>query len=195
MKKRKEPILIPALLRILQGGSRETADLLDIFLSGYGESYKKIRRKILYPDDRFRSKQKDWGEAYIELQRFYALLGYLKKQGIVGKDDSQGRKHVRWSITRKGSIKLEKEEGKPERYRPEKDPVFRVIIFDIPETMRAERDWLREALRQLGFSFLQGSVWVGKRKVPEKFLYDLRKKKLLRYVHIFEVEKEGTIIQ
>lgn len=40
------------------------------------------------------------------------------------------------------------------------DKKWRVIIFDIPETKRFERDGIRQALVSIGFLRLQDSVWI-----------------------------------
>jgi len=46
------------------------------------------------------------------------------------------------------------------------DGKWRMVIFDIPEEKRAQRDFLRRQLRWLGFKELQKSVWV--------FPYDIK---------------------
>jgi DNA-binding transcriptional regulator PaaX len=73
------------------------------------------------------------------------------------------------------------------------DNKLKVIIFDIPEKERHKREWLRVSLLALGFSFLQQSVWMGKNKIPESFIVDLRDRKLLPCVEIFEINQKGTI--
>lgn len=40
------------------------------------------------------------------------------------------------------------------------DGRWRVLVFDVPEKKRRERDVLRAMLRRLGFRYLQRSVWV-----------------------------------
>ena len=63
----------------------------------------------------------------------------------------------------------------------------------MPEKERRKRGWLRGALRFLNFKMFQQSVWIGKNKIPEQFLFDLRQKNLLPYIHIMEVNKGGTV--
>ena len=110
-----------------------------------------------------------------------------------------GERNSRWHITKKGIERLLKRKrtlslrGMARRYESGADTSLKIIAFDIPEAYRGKRDWLREALRCLGFRLLQRSVWYGKRKIPESFLRDLRKHGLLRYVHIFLIEKAGTV--
>ena len=73
------------------------------------------------------------------------------------------------------------------------DNKIKIITFDIPERERWKRAWLREALMFLGFSMLHKSVWVGKNKIPEQFLEDLRDMNLIKYTHILEVSASGTL--
>ena len=74
-----------------------------------------------------------------------------------------------------------------------KDDKIKIITFDIPERERWKRAWLREALATLEFAMLHQSVWIGKNKIPEQFLEDLRDMNLLKYVHILEVSASGTL--
>lgn len=53
------------------------------------------------------------------------------------------------------------------RYKPEWDEKWRIVIFDIPEDKRKQRDFLRTRLKWLGFKELHKSVWV--------FPYDIKK--------------------
>lgn len=183
-------MFVPALLRILQEGVYTTGKLFDVFCSGYSESYRK-GRQLMLRDNTLHRHIKDWGGAYIEIQRFYNLLNYLKRQGLVEKKKGGGRQ-AQWSITRRGKKNLQ---SKKERlYEAEKDRTLRVVIFDVPETAKAKREWLRETLRHLGFSLLQDSVWIGARKIPDQFLFELKERELISCVHIFAVQKEGSIV-
>lgn len=133
-----------------------------------------------------------------EQRRFYSFLSLLKKQGLIRKEDGEGRQS-KWAITKRGLGKLFAVREKKRyslghiSYTPEKDSTVRVVIFDIPELERHKRVWLRAALLALDFSFCQQSVWIGKSKIPKKFLEDLRDREMLSYVQIFEVSKKGSL--
>ncbi|OGI94256.1 hypothetical protein A3A03_03235 [Candidatus Nomurabacteria bacterium RIFCSPLOWO2_01_FULL_40_18] len=43
-------------------------------------------------------------------------------------------------------------------------------MFDIPETKKAEREWLRWHLKKFNYSMIQKSVWVGPSPLPKEFL-------------------------
>ena len=56
-----------------------------------------------------------------------------------------------------------------------------------------ERNILRDILRMLGFNLIHKSVWIGKVKLPERFIADLQRLGILEYVEILEVTKSGTL--
>jgi DNA-binding transcriptional regulator PaaX len=68
-----------------------------------------------------------------------------------------------------------------------------IVTFDIPESMKKKREWLRFALKRLGFTMLHKSVWIGKVTLPVEFLNDLDSLGLLPYVHILAVTKAGSL--
>jgi len=188
---RKVDIMVK-ILETLQIGAEFTVDLLDIFTSSYYDSYKKIKRSMMYGSPEFKT---NWSEKYLESKKFYSLLNRLKNQGFI-KKEKENKKTI-WSITRKGLEKLKILKKKNKKilinYPKEKSDKLIIVIFDIPEKERHKRNWLRSVLALLDFKFLQQSVWIGKTKIPEEFLNDLRNKKMLDYVHIFKVSKSGTI--
>jgi len=189
--------IIPKILEILQAQAETTVNLFDIFTSSYGESYRKMRRTIKYGAPNFKT---NWASEYNQQQKFYSVLNRLKNQGLIQKKNG-ARKRTIWKITKNGleRLKLIKKEKifykRSINYEKELDDKFRIVIFDIPEKERYKRGWLRVVLISLGFSMLQRSVWMGKNKVSEQLLYDLKKHKMLSYVQIFEISKKGTINQ
>ena len=68
-----------------------------------------------------------------------------------------------------------------------------VITFDIPETQRKRRDWLRAELSALGFVPLQKSVWFGPAPLPKDFTNTLVDFDVLEFMKFFEA-KEYEII-
>lgn len=172
-------------------GALSTLELLDEYFINYQTSYKRAHQR-LYGGGWRRSLtrprlQYDSGER----QAFYALLTRLKDQGLVEK--SAGQKGTLWKITTVGFSRLALLKEKKTFYDTENDGRLKIIAYDIPEKEKFKRDWLREALRMVGFRMLQKSLWVGKTKIPEEFLDDLRKKTILQYIHILEVSKTGTL--
>ena len=43
-------------------------------------------------------------------------------------------------------------------------------MFDISESKRAEREWLRWHLKKFNYLMIQKSVWVGPSPIPKEFL-------------------------
>jgi len=45
-----------------------------------------------------------------------------------------------------------------------------IIIYDISENLKKERDWFRRHLIRFGYVMIQKSVWVGPSPLPKEFL-------------------------
>ena len=183
---------IEKVLEVLQCGAETTIGLLDAMTSGYSESYKKLKR---YQREPFSFKS-DWSKSYSESQKFYSLLYYLKKQGLIeSKKDGRGSL---WRIRPAGVEKLSNiKKGKifsasSINYREEPD-TLKIVAFDIPAKENNKRFWLRAVLKRIGFKMLQKSVWFGKKKIPESFMNDLRERGMIDYVHVLAVSKTGSL--
>lgn len=93
-------------------------------------------------------------------QNFVKSLKTLKRERLV--DFREGEKLVKITITAEGKKKLleykldEMEIKKPKKW----DGLWRIVIFDIPESKRPARDALRAKLKELGFYKLNKSVFV-----------------------------------
>jgi DNA-binding transcriptional regulator PaaX len=84
----------------------------------------------------------------------------LQKDGIIAAEDYDG--DVMMYLTKAGERKLAEYRAhalKKEFSQEQWDGKWRVVIFDIRETRRSRRDWLRRELVQIGFIRLQNSVW------------------------------------
>jgi len=86
-------------------------------------------------------------------------LRLLIDKGLVEFNKKNGKKYL--EITQKGRAYLRKKQGLGyETKRPKRwDGKWRVVIFDIKESRRTDRDRLREKLENIGFFRLQNSVW------------------------------------
>ena len=160
-------------------------------------SYADLRRggSDWLPPDEFKAAQ-ERSEREIrrrKYQRVSNLLANLRRRGFIEK-----RANKAWQLTEKGMERLKKQETSV-RYTPiskskkKEDEHLKVIIFDIPEQHKKRRDWLRFSLKNLGFSLLQKSVWIGKAKLPEDFFEQLHKLELLPHIHIFAIQETGSI--
>jgi DNA-binding transcriptional regulator PaaX len=64
-----------------------------------------------------------------------------------------------------------------------------LLIYDIPEAMKKERDWFRRQLVTFGFIMIQKSVWVGPSPLPKEFLDYLKEIKIGDNFKTFKLEK------
>ncbi len=189
------------ILEALEDAAVDAADGVGVFLSaGYGASYRHIQYEMSKRRGEREVRVAKERERLAERQRCVNLLCALKRDGLV--DVSGDQKKKKWTLTLKGVWKL-----RLLRKRAEEAPLpktaytrrpaarFVIVVFDIPEHERRKRRWLRGVLGNLGFRMLQKSVWVGKVNVPEEFIDDLRKLRLMSFVEIFEISKTGSLRQ
>ncbi len=192
----KGSVIIERVLEILQIQAENTSDLFDIFTSDYNSSRRKLSRSLKYGPAGFKT---DWAAEFRDRQRFLRVISRLKSQGLVEK--TKNSRGSSWKITAQGRIKWQKTcernlystAGKS--YDSSPDPILKVIAYDIPARENRKRAWLRSVLKNLDFKMLQRSVWIGKRKIPEALLKDLRERNMSGYVQIWGVNKSGTLSQ
>ena len=71
-------------------------------------------------------------------------------------------------------------------------PKTLMVMFDIPEEQKAEREWFRFHLRKFGYIMIQKSVWVGPPPLPKEFLVYVKKIKLNNHIKTFKLAKAYT---
>ncbi len=109
----------------------------------------------------------------------YALtrsLKGLKEAGLVESHSSGQRDYAR--LTKEGkkkahSLKLENDTAV---LNPAWDGKWRIILLDLPETRKAERESLRYLLKKAGFVCLKNSAWIS--PYPFEHLFENIKKDL-----------------
>ena len=152
------------ILALVSEGMVATGDIIFAVLnSNYGASRSKMSYAI-----RKRNNQRI---EYKKRQRFYSLMFKLK----IIKNNYQAKKFPKTI------------------YPKEKDDSPKIVIFDIPERYKSKRNWLRSCLVNLNFKLLQKSVWLGKTKIPIAFIKDIKDLGIFSYIHIFSINKSGTI--
>ncbi|MFA5934631.1 MAG: CRISPR-associated endonuclease Cas2 [Candidatus Paceibacterota bacterium] len=65
-----------------------------------------------------------------------------------------------------------------------------IVVYDIPEEKKKERDWFRRNLKRLGFIMIQRSIWVGPSPLPKSFVDYVKSIGLKDKVKIFRLAKE-----
>ncbi|MCL5004496.1 MAG: hypothetical protein M1170_00945 [Patescibacteria group bacterium] len=183
------------ILETLEQSAQTIGNVFFIFSLPYGTSLNKGLKLLARRQREREGRQIDREEKL----RFYDLLYRLRKEGLIENINKENKKSLQ--ITKKGAEKLEnlrlrKTNEFPQKvYKIENENTFKIIIFDIPEKHRKKRGWIREVLRNLKFKMLQKSVWIGKTKLPEELIHNLKNFDLLPYVEIFEISKTGSLKQ
>lgn len=181
------------ILEFLEEAATTAVDL-GFALAG-GGSITQVQREFGRRHFRRGSKVEELEKSARKRNNFCKLLYKLKKEGLIAENKNS---HF-LSVTAKGrkSIDLLKMRASqklpPNIYEKENDNKFRVIIFDIPESQRRKRNWLRSVLVSLDFTMLQKSVWAGKNKIPKDLLENLEELEISPFVEIFEISKAGSI--
>lgn len=117
---------------------------------------------------------------------FSSTLSKLKKDGFVcQKDDKlmitkKGREYVARKIA---SLKFFKNNFE------EKAKKDLIVMFDIPENKKAEREWFRWHLKKFHYEMIQRSVWVGPSPLPKEFLGYLKSIGLENCIKTFKLAK------
>ncbi len=113
-------------------------------------------------------------------------LSRLNKNGLILKENNyisllpRGRKHVENKKVRFLTF------ASP--YKKE-SPRNLLVMFDIPEVKKAEREWFRFHLRQFDYKMIQKSVWVGPSPLPKDFLDYVKEIKLRECIKTFKLAK------
>ena len=97
-----------------------------------------------------------------------------------------------WSLTNKGRHHINRKLWFT--YFPSpfvKDPPLNTIIsFDIPETSKVTRNWLRNQIKIFGYRMLQQSLWIGPGPLPSYFLKRLDDLNIRKNIRTFRVTKK-----
>lgn len=64
-----------------------------------------------------------------------------------------------------------------------------LVMYDVPENKKAEREWLRWHLKKFNYRMIQKSVWVGPSPLPKEFLEYLDKIKIKDGFKTFKLAK------
>ncbi|MFA6136085.1 MAG: CRISPR-associated endonuclease Cas2 [Candidatus Paceibacterota bacterium] len=123
--------------------------------------------------------------------RYRVMIYRLKKDGLI-----EQKEGLIIKITKKAKKlinRVSNNQSPALDYKKEAGNNVILIAFDVPEKFKRKRAWLRSAVKNIGFEMLQKSVWIGKIKIPKKFVEDLEKMRINEYVEILEIGKMGTI--
>lgn len=118
---------------------------------------------------------------------FSQFIHYLQEQGYIKVKVLEGTKGV--MLTPKGAEKVLRIRRKAAGRKKRKDGKWIMIIFDIPEKRRQDRDLLRDALEDMGYQKLQHSVWVCPYDMYEETEKAIREYQIIPFVKLFLIEE------
>jgi len=119
-----------------------------------------------------------------------STMNRLHKVGFIEKKNND------WQITPSGKKYLKRKENSLKHFQSDLDinePKNLLVMYDIPEAKKAEREWFRWHLKKFGYKMIQRSVWVGPSPLPKEFERYLEKIKLKESIKVFKLAKPYKI--
>ncbi|OGI63759.1 CRISPR-associated endonuclease Cas2 [Candidatus Nomurabacteria bacterium RIFCSPLOWO2_01_FULL_41_21] len=126
-------------------------------------------------------KFKDYSKGSLRGTLFYMYKnGFVDEQNDFLRITPKGRKYIERKIDslKQFSNKFDKEA-----------PKNLLLMYDIPEEKKAEREWFRWHLKKFGFVMIQKSVWVGPSPLPRDFLDYIKRIKIKDNIQTFKLAK------
>ncbi|MFH0804264.1 MAG: hypothetical protein V1896_01530 [Candidatus Zambryskibacteria bacterium] len=123
---------------------------------------------------------------------FKSTLSRLKSKGFIE------IKSGKWFLTKAGKEYFENKRRLSTKFAssfPLNSPKNLLLMFDIPESKKAEREWLRWHLREFQYFMIQKSVWVGPSPLPKKFKDHAKNIGLNDFIKTFKLAKPYGIIK
>jgi CRISPR-associated endonuclease Cas2 len=124
---------------------------------------------------------------YYKYQTLANNFTILSKKGFIRK-----MPNGEYFVTTKGIIFLESGKDFLKRFEANKNensPKDLLIVYDIEEGKKREREWFRYHLKKFHFLMIQKSVWVGPSPLPEEFSDYLKEIKLNDNLKTFKLAK------
>ena|SRR3972149_558981 len=112
----------------------------------------------------------------------FVILNRLQNKGLVEKKDDKyiltflGLKYFKRIKQKNSDREIKKWDGR-----------WRVVMFDIPEKLRKERNWLRHQLYGLEYQLIQKSVFLGKWPLTEDFFNEITERRLNNFIRLITV--------
>ncbi len=164
--------------------------------AGYGASFNALEyHQLQARAKRMKRLAKNEQRKKIEKQ-YYDLLHRAIRDGLIQKTV---KGEARFTLTSKGIFRKRMLRERISARAPQTIYETRiaahelVVSFDIPEQKRRDRDWLRSALKQMGFRMIQQSFWMGKRTLPAAFIADAYARGVASHIEVFSVVAKGSL--
>lgn len=120
---------------------------------------------------------------------FGKFVYYLKRQGYL--KDKKIKNQNALIITSKGIRKILKTAVKIKMLSKREDGKLQMIMYDIPEDKKQDRERFRDALKALGYSKLQKSIWVSPYDVFKETQRLVSDYDFSDYIRLFLVEEKA----
>lgn len=146
--------------------------------------------EMIWPD--FYQVKDDYWERYKDKKKrknFADLVYRLQKNGYLRKLKVKDKTAI--MLTPKGMEKIFTIKIKSIKKETRKDKKWQMVLFDIPEDKRKNRDLFRKGLQYLGHKRLQKSIWVCPYDVLEKTKHLIKRYNLKEHVELLLVKKIG----
>lgn len=164
-----------AILMAMAEGFSDLDEMFDFDSPGIKKKTKKQKNENF-----------DWQAEIREVKKesLRTIAWRLRKKGLIEKTGEKYQLSVfGMQVVQKVHIEEEKEwDGK-----------WRMVIFDIPETKRNERDWIRKELVQMEYKPIQRSVFLGQYPLSEEFMEKLEERDLdscVRFLTVGDINKK-----
>ena len=109
----------------------------------------------------------------------------LKNKGYISKN------HGNLCLTSRGKIYIDLikhlKEFRSENLKTAQKNLL--VLYDIPEEKKKEREWFRRHLKNFHFIMIQRSVWVGPSPLPKEFMEYIESIGLKKFLRIFKLAK------
>jgi DNA-binding transcriptional regulator PaaX len=124
---------------------------------------------------------------YYKYQTLANKFSILSKKGLIKK-----MPNGEYIITIKGRAFFEEGKDILRKFETDKEknlPKDLLIVYDIEENKKKERDWFRRHLKKFHFVMIQKSVWVGPSPLPKEFSDYLKEIKLGENLKTFKLAR------
>jgi len=121
---------------------------------------------------------------------FESTLSRLKKKGFIE------IKSNKWLLTKAGKEYFENKRRLSIKFSSSfvlNAPKNLLLMFDIPESKKNEREWLRWHLKEFQYFMIQKSVWVGPSPLPKKFKEHVKNIGLSNCIKTFKLAKSYKV--
>ncbi|KKQ34177.1 MAG: hypothetical protein US50_C0059G0010 [Candidatus Nomurabacteria bacterium GW2011_GWB1_37_5] len=115
-----------------------------------------------------------------------STLYRLRKKSLVENSSKQ------WYLTPTGREYVKKKTNTLKYFLnnfPKNAPKNLMVMFDIPEIKKAEREWFRWHLKKFQYLMIQKSVWIGPSPLPKEFMDYIKEIGLKESVKTFKLSK------